>query len=58
MAHQLSEAMHECIDRCQTCEATCIETVSHCLVMGGRHAEADHIQLLMSCRAMARSMSH
>jgi hypothetical protein len=35
-----------CIDACQSCHAVCVETTAHCLTMGGRHAEAEHIRTL------------
>ena len=31
------------------CERICTETVVYCLQMGGKHAAADHIQLLIDC---------
>jgi hypothetical protein len=46
--HTTSE-MQECIDNCTGCHATCLETVTHRLKKGGRHAEADHIRLLLDC---------
>ena len=49
MAHQMSDRMHECIDRCQSGEAICIEAVNHCLELGGKHAASEHIRLLMAC---------
>jgi hypothetical protein len=39
----------ECIAACRDCAATCIETISHCLRMGGPHAAADHIALMSTC---------
>jgi hypothetical protein len=44
-----STAMAECIERCTRCHATCVETITHCLAMGGRHAEPRHIRLLQDC---------
>ena len=41
--------MQECIRECQTCSQVCLETVSHCLEMGGKHAEAQHIRLTLDC---------
>lgn len=53
MAHQtaqhLGREMLDCIDECQHCHATCLATVPHCLEMGGKHAEARHIALLLDC---------
>lgn len=41
--------MQACIDNCQECHAVCIDTISHCLEMGGEHASAEHIRLLQDC---------
>jgi hypothetical protein len=38
-----------CIQNCQDCHRICLETVQHCLQMGGPHAEAAHIQTLLDC---------
>jgi hypothetical protein len=50
MAHtQMSSEMQQCIENCQNCHAVCLETISHCLQMGGEHASASHIKLLQDC---------
>jgi hypothetical protein len=49
MAHQLDAAMQQCIDHCQSCERICFESITHCLGLGGAHAEAAHIGLLQAC---------
>jgi hypothetical protein len=49
MAHHADPAMQECIDRCQTCQETCLSTITHCLEKGGKHATAEHIQLVLAC---------
>ncbi len=49
MPHHVNERMQECIDRCQSCQAVCLQTISHCLEKGGKHAEAGHIRMLMVC---------
>lgn len=41
--------LQPCIEQCQQCHATCMETIQHCLRQGGRHAEADHVRLLADC---------
>ena len=48
MAHMTSQ-MQECIEHCTKCHNICVETISHCLMLGGEHASADHIRLLMDC---------
>lgn len=42
-------AMRACIEACHSCHQVCIETITHCLTMGGEHAEAGHIGTLMDC---------
>lgn len=49
MPHQIGGEMRECIQRCTDCHNVCVETVSHCLELGGPHAEARHIRLLLDC---------
>lgn len=56
MAHQtISQEMRECIRNCQDCSAICIETMSHCLALGGKHADAHHIRLLADCAEICRT---
>ena len=50
--------MQDCIDRCQVCHETCLETIGHCLELGGRHAAADHIRMLMACAEICRTSAH
>lgn len=47
--HTRSPVVQQCIDECQQCHAICIETVQHCLRMGGAHTEAQHIAVLLDC---------
>jgi hypothetical protein len=49
MPHHMSDQMQDCIDHCQGCQETCLEMIGHCLELGGEHAEADHIRMLMAC---------
>jgi hypothetical protein len=49
MTHTHTREMQECIDNCTKCHAICVETITHCLGMGGRHAEPEHIGLLRDC---------
>jgi hypothetical protein len=49
MPHQISTDMRHCIENCTTCHSICIETTQHCLQLGGKHAEASHIQTLLDC---------
>jgi hypothetical protein len=49
MPHALNDEMRRCIDECHSCHEICLETVSHCLQKGGRHAEAAHVTTLLDC---------
>ncbi len=49
MPHQISAEMRDCIANCTECHNICIETAAHCLEMGGEHAAAHHIHLLLDC---------
>jgi hypothetical protein len=46
---QMSQEMQDCISNCLNCHAVCLETINHCLQMGGEHASPDHIKLLQDC---------
>lgn len=47
-AHR-SHEMNDCIESCTECHATCLETINHCLSMGGKHAAPAHVALLATC---------
>lgn len=50
MPHEnMSADMQRCIEDCQSCHDVCLETINHCLEMGGKHAEQPHIRLLADC---------
>lgn len=57
MAHaqRITKEMQSCIDVCQECHAVCTEAVLHCLTLGGEHAEAHHVQLLLACAEICRT---
>ena len=45
----MSEEVRECIQDCLDCFRTCNQTLIRCLGMGGRHAEVEHLNLIMDC---------
>jgi hypothetical protein len=53
MAHQ--SGMQQCIQECTDCHNICLETVTYCLEKGGRHAERDHIRLLLDCSQICQT---
>ena len=54
----IDQAMRECIRECQRCHDICTETISHCLQMGGDHAEPRHIRLLMDCAEICQTSAN
>ena len=51
----LSKEMQECIDNCSNCHRVCLETIRHCLELGGEHAGPDHIRLLQDCAQICQT---
>ena len=51
MAHEarMTEEIRRCIQDCMDCHRICLETMNHCLTMGGKHAEATHIRTMLDC---------
>lgn len=47
--HNLSAEVEACLDNCQDCERVCLSTIHHCLEQGGKHAEPNHIGLMIDC---------
>ena len=46
---RMTDEMRTCIANCLECHATCTETQTHCLMMGGQHASVEHQRLLADC---------
>ena len=55
MPHSISQPMRQCIQNCTDCHNICVETAAHCLQMGGKHAEAEHMRLLLDCASICRT---
>ena len=49
MQHDTSGVMKQCIENCTNCHNVCVETIEHCLQMGGKHVEAAHLKRLLDC---------
>jgi|SRR5579859_1283369 len=58
MHHGIDDSMRSCIQECTNCHGTCVETVTHCLEMGGKHAEAAHIRLLLDCAEICQTSAN
>lgn len=51
--------MQECIDACKHCHDTCLRmALTHCLQMGGRHAEPEHMQLMIACAELCQTAAN
>jgi hypothetical protein len=48
-AEHLSREMRECVESCGDCHDACMETLAHCLGMGGEHAALEHVRALLDC---------
>lgn len=49
------ETVDACIATCNECSKSCLAHVRHCLDIGGEHAEADHIGMLLTCAQVCRT---
>ena len=58
MRQTTSQEMQRCIQECTSCHNICLETVAHCLQMGGKHAAADHIRLLLDCAEICQTSAN
>lgn len=55
---KVSTEMRACIRECEQCHSECLETVQHCLRKGGRHAEAEHVRLLLDCAEICQTSAN
>jgi hypothetical protein len=48
--HHHDPHMKECIDNCNNCRDECEHTLfQHCMEMGGKHTEQNHVKLMADC---------
>lgn len=47
--HTMNAEMRACIDNCTRCHAICLQAAHESLHMGGKHADAHHVGLLLDC---------
>jgi hypothetical protein len=53
--HNLTPEMRQCVANCLDCYSTCLETATHCLILGGEHASPKHQRLLQDCAAICQT---
>lgn len=55
---QTNQDMQQCIGECLNCHSICLQTVTYCLGMGGKHAEAQHLGLLLDCAEICQTSAN
>ncbi|MEW5853510.1 MAG: four-helix bundle copper-binding protein [Myxococcota bacterium] len=56
--HQISTDMQRCIDACVNAHAVCVAAVEYCLKVGGKHANPEHIRMLLDTAEMCETAAH
>ena len=56
--HTIGAEMRTAIDNCLSCYAICEETKVHCLHMGGRHADPEHLATLADCARLCETSAN
>jgi hypothetical protein len=55
----VEQAMQACIEACNHCHQVCLQTaMNHCLEAGGKHIEAGHFRLMMSCAEICQASAN
>ena len=52
--HAMSAEMRKAINDCWSCHSACLEAVAHGTQVGGRHADAALMQLLLDCAEISQ----
>lgn len=52
---QMDASMQACIDACLKCFQSCEQTMIHCLTMGGKHAEVEHMKTMQACAEISET---
>jgi|SRR5579864_2072841 len=53
--HQITQEMHRCIEYCLECHAICVEAITHCLELGGKHPFVGQIGVLQDCAQICQT---
>lgn len=56
--HTQDPKMSGAIETVADCHHICLETINHCLSMGGDHVEDKHTKLLMDCAEICAITEH
>ena len=52
------QELRDCIANCLNCHSICTATITHCLEMGGQHAEMAHIRLMLDCAEICQTSAN
>lgn len=55
---QAGSVMQMCIQNCLDCHRICLQTITHCLQKGGKHAAPEHIRLLWDCAEICQTSAN
>ncbi len=55
MSAEMDPMIKQCIKDCIDCHSSCLETMRHCLHMGGKHAGPSHITLMIDCAEICQT---
>ncbi len=58
MPQTVTKEMQQCIDEWLGCHAICLEAARHCLELGGKHAEAQHLTTLLDCAEICQTSAN
>lgn len=58
MTQQKNSEMQLCSQACTDCYRICVKTLQHCLHMGGKHAEPNHIRLMLDCAEICQTSAN
>ena len=50
--------LQQCIEECLNCHVACTTTAQYCLAQGGRHADPDHVGLLLDCAEICQTSAN
>ena len=57
--NHMNENMKNCIETCNQCRDECEQTLyQHCLEMGGKHVEQQHVKIMADCIEICQTASH
>ncbi len=52
----METALQNCIEACLRCHQTCLGMAStHCIEIGGKHADPEHLRLMFDCAEICRT---